>query len=60
LNLTYGKRGAVIEGQYPPAMYGSSEIGQQAFPPSRCRRRRSADTSSSCQPQSDREASRRV
>ena len=33
LNLTYGKRGAVIEGQYPPAMYGSSEIGDFVAPP---------------------------
>jgi hypothetical protein len=33
LNLTYGKRGAVIEGQYPPAMYGSSEIGDFCAPP---------------------------
>jgi hypothetical protein len=33
MNLTYGKRGAVIEGQYPPAMYGSSEIGDFVAPP---------------------------
>jgi hypothetical protein len=33
LNLSYGKRGAVIETQYPPAAYGSSEIGDFVAPP---------------------------
>jgi hypothetical protein len=33
MNFSYGRKGAVIETKFPPAMYGSSELGDFVSPP---------------------------